>query len=84
MISPAIDRRREPRHPVQQIGMIQEHPGAAARYCLIIDRSKTGVRVRTTSDYQAPSAFVLRCRDTELKYKVAWRKGSLLGAMLID
>ena len=82
MISPAIDRRRAPRYPVQQIGMIQTHPGATPRYCLVVDRSAAGVRVRTTSDFQAPSAFVLRCADTELKCKVVWRNGSLLGAML--
>lgn len=84
MISSAIDRRREPRHPVHQIGMILANPGATPRYCLIVDGSNTGVRVRTTSDFEAPGEFLLRCADTELKYKVVWRRGSLLGAMLIN
>jgi hypothetical protein len=84
MISPAIDRRRAPRHPVQQIEMILVDPGATPHYCLIVDKSNGGVRVRTTSDFQAPSEFLLRCADTEFKYKVVWRNGSLLGAMLIN
>jgi hypothetical protein len=74
--SPIIDRRREPRLPVLQIGMILADPGAAPRYCLILDRSNSGVRLRTTSDFQAPSEFFLRCMDTESKYKVVWRRGS--------
>jgi len=80
--SPIIDRRREPRHPVLQIGMILANPSAAPRYCLIVDRSNSGVRLRTTSDFQAPSEFFLRCMDTETKYKVVWRHGSSLGAMV--
>ena len=80
--SSIIDRRREPRHPVLQIGMILANPSAAPRYCLIVDRSNSGVRLRTTSDFQAPSEFFLRCMGTESKYKVVWRGGSSLGAMV--
>jgi hypothetical protein len=64
--------------------MILVDPGATPHYCLIVDKSNGGVRVRTTSDFQAPSEFLLRCADTEFKYKVVWRNGSLLGAMLIN
>jgi hypothetical protein len=78
-----MDRRREPRHPVVQIAMILANPSAAPRYCLIVDRSTGGVRLRTTSDFQALSEFVLRCRDMECKYKVVWRHGTSLGAMVI-
>ena len=82
--SPTIDRRREPRHPVVRIGMILANPNAAPRYCLIVDRSNSGVRLRTTSDFQAPSEFFLRCTDTESKYKVVWRQDTSLGAMVIN
>jgi len=78
-----IDRRREPRHPVLQIAMILANPSAAPRYCLILDRSNSGVRLRTTSDFQAPNEFFLRCKDTESKYKVVWRHGASLGAMVV-
>jgi len=80
--SSIVDRRREPRHPVLQIGMILANPSAAPRYCLIVDRSYSGVRLRTTSDFQAPSEFFLRCMGTESKYKLVWRRGSSLGAMV--
>jgi hypothetical protein len=50
--------------------MILADPGAAPRYCLILDRSNSGVRLRTTSDFQASSEFFLRCKDTESKYEV--------------
>jgi len=83
VISPIIDSRREPRHPVVQIATILADPSAAPRYCLIVDRSTSGVRLRTTSDFQAPSEFCLRCNDTESKYKVVWRQGASLGAMVI-
>ena len=84
MASPMIDRRREPRHPVLQIGMILANRSAAPRYCLIVDRSSGGVQLRTTSDFRAPSEFFLRCKDVESKYKVVWRRGSSLGAMVAN
>jgi len=62
--------------------MILADPSAAPRYCLVVDRSNSGVRLRTTSDFQAPSEFFLRCMGTESKYKVVWRRGSSLGAMV--
>lgn len=83
MTSPTSDRRREPRRPVMQIGMILADPGAAPRYCLIVDRSNSGVRLRTTSDFQAPNEFLLRSMDRESKYKVVWRHGAAVGAVVI-
>jgi PilZ domain len=83
MISSASERRREPRHPVQQIGSIFAHPGGQPRYCLIVDRSDNGVRLRTTSDFTAPDQFVLRFAALEGRYRVVLRKGSILGARRI-
>jgi hypothetical protein len=80
MISSTFERRREYRHPVQQIGMISAQRGGQPRYCLIVDRSESGVRLRTTSDFEAPDQFVLRFATTEARYNVVWRKGSILGA----
>jgi hypothetical protein len=84
MTSATLDRRREPRHPVVQIAAILTNPTAEPRYCLIVDRSNSGVRLRTTSDFQAPSEFLLRCADRESKYKVVWRRGPSLGAIVIN
>ena len=84
MISPAIDRRRSPRYPVQQIAMIFANPEGAARYCLILDKSDGGVRLRATSDFKPPTEFFLRVADTKSRYQVVWRNGSILGAMLIN
>lgn len=84
MTSPALDRRRERRHPVQQIGMISAQPGQQPRYCLIVDRSDTGVRLRTTSDFAAPDQFALRFAAIEAKYNVVWRHGSMVGAKRIS
>jgi hypothetical protein len=81
VISPAIDRRRTPRHPVLQIAEIVA--GRVSCYGLILDRSDGGVRVRTRSDFEAPNEFSLRFADTESRYKVVWRNGSLVGAILI-
>ena len=83
MKSYTLERRREPRHPVQQIGMISAQPSGQGRYCLIVDRSDSGVRLRTTSDFAAPEQFILRCAATEARYNVVWRKGSILGAKLV-
>ena len=82
MVSSKFDRRREPRHLVHQIGMISGQPGAQGRYCLIVDRSDCGVRLRTTSDFAAPEQFMLRFAETEARYNVVWRRGSILGAKL--
>jgi len=83
MISSTFERRRAPRHPVQQIGMISAQSGGDPRYCLVVDRSDGGVRLRTTSDFEAPDQFVLRFAATEARYNVVWRKGSILGARLV-
>ena len=83
MISSTFERRRAPRHPVHQIGMISARSDGEPRYCLIVDRSDGGVRLRTTSDFEAPNRFVLRFAATEARYNVVWRKGSILGAKLV-
>lgn len=84
MISSTLERRRAPRHPVHQIAMISAQPGGEPRYCLIVDRSDCGVRLRTTSDFEAPDQFVLRFAAAEARYNVVWRKGSILGAKLVS
>jgi PilZ domain len=84
MVSSTFERRREPRHPVQQIGAISAQSGGEPRYCLIVDRSESGVGIRTTSDFEAPDQFVLRLAATEASYNVVWRKGSILGAKLVS
>jgi hypothetical protein len=58
MISSTFDRRRAPRHPVQQIGMISARSDGEPRYCLIVDRSDGGVRLRTTSNFEAPDQSI--------------------------
>lgn len=83
MISSTFERRREPRHPVQQIAMISAQSGGDPRYCLIMDRSESGVRLRTTSDFEAPDQFVLRLAAAEARYNVVWRKGSIVGGKLV-
>jgi len=79
----SFERRCEPRHPVRQIGMISGQSGGRARYCLIVDRSDWGVRLRTTSDFAAPEQFILRFAAMEARYHVVWRKGSILGAIRV-
>jgi hypothetical protein len=84
MISSTFERRRAPRHPVQLIGMISAQSGGQPRYCLIVDRSEGGVRLRTTSDFHAPDQFLPRFAATEARYNVIWRKGSMLGAQRVS
>jgi len=84
MSSPAFkDRRRTRRHPVHQIGMILAQPGGTALYCLVVDRSDGGVRIRTTSDFEAPNEFVMRVGNADSRYSVVWRKGPVVGAKLV-
>jgi hypothetical protein len=78
--SSTFERRREPRFPVQQIGMISSRLGGLPRYCLIMDRSRDGVRLRTISDFASPNQFVLSYAANEARYDVVWREGSILGA----
>jgi len=76
VISLAFDgRRRRQRHRVQ--------PGWAVCYCLVLDKSDNGVQIRTRSDFQAPSEFVIRVGNTDRRYSVVWRKGPVLGAKLV-
>jgi PilZ domain len=82
VISSTTERRRTPRHPVGLIAAIFAAPGAAPRYCLVIDKSAGGVRIRTTPDFQAPNQFVLRLAESEARFNVVWRKGPIVGAEL--
>ena len=85
VVSLAFDgRRRRPRHRVRQIGMILAQPGRAVCYCLLMDRSEGGVRIRTRSDFQAPSEFVMRLGDIDRRYSVVWCEGPILGAKLVS
>ena len=74
------EQRRTPRRAVRQIATILTEPGRTTRYCLIEDRSAGGVRLRTRSDFEAPSEFALRFADTDTTYKTVWRNGQLVGA----
>jgi hypothetical protein len=81
VISPLFkELRRAPRHAVRQIAMILTDPDQAPHYCLILDKSAGGVRLRTRSDFVLPNEFVLRVAGVETRYKVVWRNGPLLGA----
>jgi len=85
VISPAFDeRRRTPRRPGAQIGKILTDRDAAPRYCLVIDESADGVRVRTTPDFEVPDKFILQHASTEGTYKTVWRRGVLAGAHVIS
>jgi hypothetical protein len=81
--SKPAERRRTPRQPAGQIGAIIAELGVAPRYCLVIDKSAGGVRIRTTHDFQAPNEFVLRFVDTEARCNVVWRNGPVLGAEFV-
>ncbi len=63
MSSAFKERRRTPRWAVGRIAMILSEVGAAPRYCLVIDQSDGGVRIRTTPDFEVPSEFTLHCGD---------------------
>jgi hypothetical protein len=85
VISLAFDgRRRTPRHAVRQIGTILTHQGRAACYCLVLDRSAGGVRIRVRSDFEPPNDFVMRLGNTDRRYSVVWRKGPIAGARLVS
>src|SRR5262249_8236931 len=87
----AGDERGKPGPPSlrkeHDVGLTNLKPAGYAdlvSYCLSLNRSNSGVRLRTTSDFDAPSEFLLRCIDTSSKYKVVWRHGSSLVAMVIN
>jgi PilZ domain len=82
VIASTIEQRQTPRNPVLRIAAIVAEPGAAPRYCLVIDKSAGGVRIRTTPDFQAPNQFVLRLADGDARYNVVWRNGPIVGAEL--
>ncbi len=81
---PANDRRRTPRQLVLQMRSILAERGGTPHYCLVIDRSDGGVRLRTTSDFALPDKFVLRFANTETTYNVVWRNGAVAGAAIVN
>ncbi len=81
---PLNDRRRTPRQLVLQIGSILAERTGTPHYCLVIDRSDGGVRLRTTSDFALPDKFVLHFANTETTYNVVWRNGSVAGAAILS
>src|SRR5215469_1909795 len=78
---PAFDLRRSPRRTNRHLGKILTEPNAPPQYCLVEETSDSGVRIRTTSDFEAPGAFILHFANKEAEYKVIWRKGNVIGEL---
>jgi hypothetical protein len=74
------DGRRTVRRRLGHIGTIIAEPDTTPHYCLVIDGSDSGVRVRAAPDFEVPGKFILRHAGTEANYKVIWRNGRLVGA----
>jgi hypothetical protein len=72
--------RRTVRRRLGHIGTVMAEPGTTPRYCLVIDESDSGVRVRATPDFEVPGKFILSHAGTEARYKVVRRNGRLVGA----
>jgi hypothetical protein len=79
-----IERRRTRRWPVGHIRMVRVEAGAVPRYCLVIDESDGGVRIRTPPDFEVPSELILRRGDTQTTCKTVWRRGPLVGAEVVS
>ena len=78
------DGRRTVRRRLGHIGTIIAEPDAIPHYCLVIDESASGVRVRAPQNFDVPGKFILRHSGTEARYKVIWRKGRQVGAKSIS
>jgi len=50
---------------------------------LVEEASDNGVQIRTASDFEVPSVFILRFAAQEAKYKVIWPKRYPVGAELV-
>jgi hypothetical protein len=72
--------RRTVRRRLGHIGTIIAEQNATPHYCLVIDETDRGVRVRAPQNFDVPSKFILRHSGTEARYKVIWRKGRQVGA----
>ena len=78
------ERRRDPRERVEYLATLITGKDAP-RYCLVTDLSDGGVRVNAVG-YKVPDEFGLRMAGeaTPKRYRVIWRVGRNVGAMLID
>ena len=88
MLSPnPEERRRAPRHHLGRVAAIVFGPSAEQHYCLVTDISEGGVRLHV-KELSVPDEFALSFSPggptQSGNYKVVWRRGQDIGAMLLE
>ncbi len=81
------ERRRAPRHHLGRVAAVIFGPGAEQHYCLVTDISEGGVRLHV-KELNIPDEFALLFSPggptQSGNYKVVWRRGQDIGAMLLE
>jgi hypothetical protein len=79
------ERRRAKRRRVEYLATMVTSRGNPSRYCLVSEMSDGGIRI-TAIGYKVSDEFGLRLSGHAVPkhYRVIWRIGHEIGAMLID
>ena len=82
------DERQSPRYPLERVAKLEPPDGGRVCYCLVIDMSDGGVRLRGFGEIEFPDQFVLNISgDGPAKdgtYRVIWRRDPEVGARLVE
>jgi PilZ domain len=79
------ERRRDPRHVINRMAMLQTNPHALPRDCMVTDISLGGARL-FAGGVEVPDRFHLQITGEKGGYReceVVWRLGSEIGVAFV-
>jgi hypothetical protein len=77
------DQRQSPRYPFERVARLQPADGGKVVFCLVVDTSDGGIRLRAAGKIKIPDQFRLQIAGDDPAngtYEVVWRLGSDVGA----
>ena len=82
------EQRQSPRYPLERVAKLEPPDGGRVCYCLVIDMSDGGVRLRGFGEIEIPDKFVLNISGDgparNGRYQVVWRHAPDVGAKLVE
>jgi hypothetical protein len=82
------DQRQALRYPLERVAKLEPADGGRVLFCLVVDTSDGGIRLRGFGEIEIPDQFVLNISGDgparNGRYQVVWRHAPDVGAKLVE
>jgi hypothetical protein len=82
------DQREAQRYPLERVAKLEPADGGRILFCLVVDTSNGGIRLRGFGEIEIPDQFVLHISGDgparNGRYQVVWRQPPDVGAKLVE